>query len=174
MPLFTKNNLTSLFIHIPKTGGTSIEKWLGERGELTYYSPTAPAFMSVTPQHLTQTDLEGLMGTNSWDFSFTIVRNPYDRIESEYFFRTDHEAWKFGARTPFPLWLRSTFKRLEQNPVLFDNHLRRQIEFIGPGTSVFCYEDGLESILGEIQEDLGLSGEDTELPHACTPTFPGP
>jgi hypothetical protein len=62
MPLFTKNNLTSLFIHIPKTGGTSIEKWLGERGELTYYSPTAPAFMSVTPQHLTQTDLEGLIG----------------------------------------------------------------------------------------------------------------
>ena len=36
-----------LFIHIPKTGGSSIEKWFGSVAKLRLKSPAIPSFMKM-------------------------------------------------------------------------------------------------------------------------------
>ncbi|HFU74845.1 MAG TPA: hypothetical protein ENK66_01225, partial [Arcobacter sp.] len=87
VPLFTNNKYKILFVHIPKTGGTSIEKWLSKYFTMTFSSPIPPTAMKVCPQHLQIKDLQILLGDNTWDYAFSIVRNPYQRIESEYFYR---------------------------------------------------------------------------------------
>lgn len=80
MPLY-KNNV--LFIHIPKTSGTYIEKQLKnyEIGNNFGYVNS----MSTYKQHLTFMQYKELYGdifNNS--LIFTIIRNPYDRLYSAY------------------------------------------------------------------------------------------
>ena len=56
-----------VFIHIPKTGGTSIRTALG---------------MASVPYHLTARDMWQIYPESRSKFSFAFVRNPWDRIVS--------------------------------------------------------------------------------------------
>lgn len=91
MPIDHKNNI--LFIHIPKTGGSSIENYLGikQSGDnfLKYGEPTFEHDgILYSPQHFTCSMLKQHLGDKYFDFfKFTFVRNPYSRIISEYKWR---------------------------------------------------------------------------------------
>jgi hypothetical protein len=112
MPIDIRRNF--VFIHIPKTGGTSIERMfhLVGREHLFSYLPL-PYFVPAnkSPQHLTWLELKknievalqmhstpspGFDQTckefleNAYKFAF--VRNPWDRFLSEYYWR---KAWYF-------------------------------------------------------------------------------
>jgi hypothetical protein len=62
-----------LFIHVPRTGGTSIEAMPG-------------LFEQPQPQHLRAQDYYNALGEGIWDklYTFTFVRNPWDRAVSAY------------------------------------------------------------------------------------------
>ena len=62
-----------IFVHIPRTGGTSIEKALGFQ-------------MGNQEKHLSAKDIRGQIGEVAWEnaFKFSFVRNPWDRIISLY------------------------------------------------------------------------------------------
>ncbi len=62
-----------IFIHIPRTGGTSIEAALGFQ-------------LGNDEKHLTAKDLQRRVGEAAWKnaFVFSFVRNPWDRIISLY------------------------------------------------------------------------------------------
>ena len=62
-----------IFIHIPRTGGTSIEKSFG----LT---------LGNEEKHLSAAELREKAGPEKWaqSFVFSFVRNPWDRIISLY------------------------------------------------------------------------------------------
>ncbi len=93
MPFIHEHDL--LFVHIPKTGGTSIEKKF--QLEPSYYNCYRhdellfPAKNTIfSQQHYTPDLIKDLY--ESWFKSykkFTIVRNPYTRSISEYFFRNN-------------------------------------------------------------------------------------
>lgn len=74
-------NKKVIFIHIPKTGGQSIYEPLEMRGGPNTYSGYQQA-------HLTANELRNVLGTKMFN-SYTklsVVRNPYDRLVSEYFY----------------------------------------------------------------------------------------
>lgn len=76
----------TIFVHIPKTAGNSIYSVLDIRDE---YNPRALISMNrITPthQHLTPIQIQKMIAPEVWDtfYKFTIVRNPYDRIVSDY------------------------------------------------------------------------------------------
>lgn len=85
-----------LFIHIPKTGGTSIEtalemfySWKLENTEALFgliqsKELLAKGFLSHYLQHLTLRQVLALQANSDELFSFTFVRNPWDRIVSTY------------------------------------------------------------------------------------------
>ena len=56
MPYFKNNNLNLLFIHIPKTGGTSLEKYLSQKHNIpldskSLYSNSKNGYNNVSLQH---------------------------------------------------------------------------------------------------------------------------
>jgi len=76
-----KQPLPFLFVHIPKTGGMSIRKFLVERfgyGVRTYASDDSPDL------HDTLFQLEHLNPTSPDTFVFAVCRNPYRRAYSYY------------------------------------------------------------------------------------------
>jgi hypothetical protein len=96
MPYYKDLNL--LFIHIPKTGGTSLEQYLKKTNTQTLYSTGLynhilyEKFKLISSlQHLTYKKICKYKNTLEVDFNedlkiITIVRNPYDRIISDLFY----------------------------------------------------------------------------------------
>ena len=91
MPLYLNNEQAVTFLHIPKTAGTTIESWLNETGKYQQilFSQQKLEDMQVTPQHLGYRTLAELTKTlyRPFEYKFAVVRNPFDRIVSEFFYR---------------------------------------------------------------------------------------
>lgn len=87
--------LNYVFIHINKTGGSSIEKALGLRFDLK-----------------TATEKISELGSTYWyKFSFTIVRNPWDRVVSHYHYRVETNQTNLGTNPiGFNDWVKLAYK----------------------------------------------------------------
>src|SRR4051812_12515930 len=110
MPIFTIGKKRILFIHIPKTGGVSITRWLREKGTIAFSALDYPSTFRCNPQHFTMSDILFLFGGVAWDRAFTIVRDPYDRIESEFFWRHNIKSYRLGLQTDFATWLEASLE----------------------------------------------------------------
>ena len=95
MPYFKNNNLNLLFIHIPKTGGTSLERYLSIKHGIplntkSLYSSSTNGYNNVSLQHQKYNTLLNKNENFGVDFNnikiISIVRNPYERIVSDLFF----------------------------------------------------------------------------------------
>jgi hypothetical protein len=81
-----------VFVHINKTGGTSISQALG--------IPWA--------RHETAGTIRGRLGPKEWDrrFKFAFVRNPFDRVVSQYHYRVKTGQSGLGDRpVAFEEWV---------------------------------------------------------------------
>lgn len=152
MPIFEQGNTKVLFIHIPKTGGSSIENMLKQQVTMTFFSPTPPSGLKICPQHLQINDFKILFGCEKWSWIFSVVRDPYDRIESEYHWKTDAHFKKSGNRLNFSQWVINQLNAAKKNPFALDNHLRPQTDFISSNVEIFKYEDGLHEITSELEK----------------------
>jgi hypothetical protein len=84
-----------IFIHIPKTGGTSIEKYFGEFDIDSNY------------KHRTHNYFLGNLPDYSNYHKFTIVRNPFDLLVSQFKWNCSIRAWSnfFNKDTSFEDYL---------------------------------------------------------------------
>jgi len=81
------------FIHIPRTGGSSIEVVFDlQHKECLYEGRFAVECNNIlfAPQHVTHKMIDNLKPQTSDYFSFTIVRNPFTKVISEYFYINRH------------------------------------------------------------------------------------
>lgn len=135
MPIFLSANI--LLIHIPKTGGTSIENQLYDREQTnnrrtvaTFYSENRASGVSYNLQHFTWADLKQALGKRINDFKliFTVVRNPYDRLVSEFHSKVKKTDYKSLAE------LQQKFEefcdQLTQGKYINDNHQTPQFKFL--------------------------------------------
>lgn len=79
-----------VFIHVPKTGGTSLRGVLGpDRMHNPEYAPVLEGGHRPLPIHLWARHIRKGAGEETWEqvFSFACVRNPWDRLVSLYRFR---------------------------------------------------------------------------------------
>jgi hypothetical protein len=154
MPHTIINNSKVLFIHIPKTGGTTIEHWMSTYGKLYAYQPKISSFMKCSPQHLTYDEATLILG-HDFDFSFSVVRNPYKRIESEYFFTTKRN--NRALKLDFSSWVLSSLDEFAKNRHYADNHFRPQSDFLSDNiTKVYRLEQGLKKVLNKVCGILGV------------------
>jgi len=149
------NDKKIIFVHIPKTGGSSIEQSLGMNSENNIYSLSPMKYTNIpvdrskfmytkgalesmwyrTPQHLTITQLFKIIPdafTDEYKI-FCVVRNPFERLVSEWAYIQNHPVTlpKDYKKMNFEEFVYSVFKlptfaRL----VLFDSHLETQKSFI--------------------------------------------
>jgi hypothetical protein len=166
MPFSSVHNV--LFVHIPRTGGTSIETILDMR------RPRQPVDMTVlhgwitigfqeySAQHLSC--LESLqfiardLGPKLFKFSF--VRNPWERLVSEY-------HWQGGADRlgDFSAFVKSAAGIVERRDDLEgrNNHLRPQVEFLDHRMDFIGRFENFEADLRVLLERIHVGG--VQIPH---------
>jgi hypothetical protein len=114
------------FIHIPKNAGTSIEE-LGKKLNLTwgkydYSNLDLREKLSEIPCCYWHNYL--FKNNNNVDY-FCIIRNPYDRIKSEYFYRKNkNQVFNLSMN----LWIKKFLKNNTKN--IYDCHLVPQYNYI--------------------------------------------
>lgn len=87
MPISKKHKFK--FIHIPKTGGSSVEVIFDLQHKDNLFVPSFTneiQGVKFAPQHFTHKLINYFNPEYKNYFSFTIVRNPYTKIISEYFY----------------------------------------------------------------------------------------
>ena len=93
-----------VFIHINKTGGSSIEKALG-----------------IGLDHSTALEKYHQLGAAAWSrkFTFTMVRNPWDKVVSHYHYRVRTNQTGLGDKPiSFAEWLQRVY--IDRDPFYFD------------------------------------------------------
>ena len=104
-----------LFIHIPKTGGTSIESFLNLDNPQCHHDASIRFLQGEVDyalQHLTALIYKTyFLKPEDFKtyFKFTFVRNPYDRSLSRFFFSRDGFLEK-NVIDPVPFWIRDKVK----------------------------------------------------------------
>ena len=145
-----------IFIHIPKTGGTSIEQAL-----------------HFSHEHKWALEKRAEMGRLRWNrrFSFTIVRNPWDRLVSYYFHElTVSEARLAQNPVPFSEWIRSILGEGGFSPYeewKYSKYLANQWDWITDrkGNVLVDFVARFE----RLQSDFDHIGKSIGQPHAVLP-----
>lgn len=179
MPFFDINNKKFFFAHVPKCGGTTLEKGLIEFGvDLHFYDPK---FFEInnrwnrsSPQHILNTDLQGLISMNFFDFCFTIVRDPVARFLSAFNFQRGANTL-FGRKIPWHQSVEKFLIRLEKRSdyfgYRFDNHFV-PADFIAPREcKVFYLEDGFDPLEKWICENAALPSGSIQFGHENRKTY---
>lgn len=160
MPIFVKDDTSVLFIHIPKTGGTSLGEGLLKSGwKRTFYQspgtdPDRYHLIRVSQQHYHARLLRATLRIPKFDLRFCMVRDPIARFRSEYAMRRQDPA--DGAEHVVDAWAEERFARYAEEPTLLDNHLRPQHEFLVRDTVVYRYEDGLEAAVDDLRDNHAI------------------
>ena len=155
MPIFSceRRKLKILFVHIPKTGGGSVEEFFRmNKFKLDLLHKRPPSYLRCSPQHMHREMLEDLLVLSEFDVIFAIVRNPVDRLLSEYKWSIRH-SWAENGIDHFYRLARAAYF---ENPFVLDNHIRPQNEFLLPETKVFKLEDGLQQAVDSIADILDI------------------
>lgn len=172
MPVYETSKGKVLFIHVPKTGGSTITYELRRHhpSSMNTNSPW-PGYHS-TPQHLHSGPLTEIFQPGAFAYVFMVVRHPVDRVCSEY-------SWNQRTRSikvPFRLWLRMKLFQARRSPYLDDNHWRPQEDFECLNAEVFRLEDGLDKVFRRLTEVTGAdySGnpEARKVAGTASPTMP--
>lgn len=140
MPIFRQPNRPSiLFVHIPKTAGSSIEKWLRQAGyRMTKYN----TWDGSVAQHA----LPELYETwGEFDYKFAVVRHPVERFLSALRHHSvpPHRA-NAKAKELLPKFLK------DPNSVpSFKTFLVPQVAYMSEGLEVFKFEEDFFQQLGD-------------------------
>jgi hypothetical protein len=139
MPYFNSNNVNLLFIHIPKTGGSSLDKYFSEKYAIPLDTKSLWMFLEDNEKEryniyhsLQHLEYKTIIKNNSFfNINFdnitilTIVRNPYYRIISDLFWFSKINENTSKEETYFIIK-----KYLEDTLLFCDNHNKPQHFFI--------------------------------------------
>ncbi|MEM8868799.1 MAG: sulfotransferase family 2 domain-containing protein [Pseudomonadota bacterium] len=156
MPLFRFDNSVVLFIHVPKTGGSSIEQAMRRMGgREALLASKGLDYSRCTPQHMPADILSLFVPKNFYDMSFAVVRDPCSRLISEFKMRREGRKRRNLPLLSFAEWVDMAFARYQKNPYVFDNHIRPQTYLIPEDVLVFRQEGGLEQAVAAVADHVG-------------------
>ncbi len=157
MPILSFDGKTVLFIHVPKTGGRAIEQHFKEHGDVSFERTLGRELgLRCVPMHFHGALLESLFHPSLFDHVFMVVRNPIDRVVSDYRYLVRRRQLA-GNPPNFSRWLRYRLFRASRNPYYMDNHFRPQWEFECFNASVYRFEDGLSACIADMNAKFGSS-----------------
>jgi hypothetical protein len=128
MPYFSSAKL--LFLHIPKTGGTSVEDFLSKRHNTRLNTRSlfgGPFVNGHTRQHCTLREIRNLLSSQimSAAKTFAVVRHPSHRLLSDLYY------WRLlKTSSPTEQEVLAAIQRFCACDSAFDNHPRPQMHFL--------------------------------------------
>jgi hypothetical protein len=145
-----------IFLHVPKTGGTTIKRLFG----ISQLDDPDP---NIRPslQHLTCKLLRQQIGSEKYDgyYKFSFVRNPWARIVSDYFWR--QQLPKKRPVLPFPEFVRNVQKLVLENNYYeqeFGDHFIPQTCYTIDVDDVFRFErfeEGIQTVATKLGVETG-------------------
>lgn len=165
MPVFRKDGRSLLFIHVPKTGGSTIEELFRSSGyDVTYLDgkmgPGSANFVrKCAPQHMNAEMLEHNFQLDRFECVFMMAREPLARFKSRY-------VWANRKREKLdPVinqdWVEKQFREYRTNRFVGGNHVRPQVDFLTPGCDVYYFEDGMQNMVDDLDQRFDLSLDST-------------
>jgi hypothetical protein len=158
------------FIHIPKTGGTAVETYFRSLGLNAFWDPPSyqsiRPYLRIPPAHYEYRIVSSLFRIESM-YTFAIVRDPIQRLVSEYKWAIEKSTLPPQVRQlGFSDFIRHMFSAYAQDENVLAGHLKPQYRFVGKGVArIFRYETGLDRIIRQVLDDVGLKPEgDVKLP----------
>ena len=162
-----------LFVHVPKTAGQSVEQffmdrmgldWDADRAEVLLGDNEDPARGTQKLAHLSAWEYidDGFIEREEFErlFRFAFVRNPFERIVSEYRYRNyfHHRSFRDFVlnKLPRPGWDDKYRHVMPQYDMLHDPDGRPLVDFVGRFES-------LQADFDQVCARLGI--EDSALPH---------
>lgn len=151
MPYCDKKKV--IFLHVPKTGGTTIER-IFDIALLYDANPKT----NPTPQHLTCKMLRERIGNEKYDsyYKFAFVRDPWSRILSSYYWR--QTLPKKRPVLPFVEFIENVERVVDGRLFYrqeFGDHFIPQVEYTSDVDDVFRFED-FENGVRAIASRLGV------------------
>lgn len=142
-----------VFIHINKTGGSSIETALGLR-----------------QNHKTALEKRARLGEEEWErrFRFTIVRNPWDKVVSHYHFRVMTNQTGLGDHPiGFNEWVRRAYRDHEPQYWNKPKNFMPQWNWISDenGKLIINFIGRFENLADDFQYICQKINRQVELPH---------
>ena len=153
MPIFETEAGKILFIHVPKTGGTTIANELQKHHACSYLSKGPEPGCPCSPQHYDAELLTKLFQEEDFRYVFMVTRHPVERMVSQF-------KWekKFRPDTsPFSHWLDDSLRKARADPYYRDNHFRPQFEFECLGAEIFRLEEGLSNLFARLGTVTGTA-----------------
>jgi len=173
MPIVRINNHIIYFAHVPKCGGTTIERGLIQSGHTwSFYDPNffkvSARWYKSSPQHITTDDLKSLVDIQIFDYCFTEVRDPISRFLSAF---NHNRGGNTLPKRKLP-WHESAgrfLKKLEARDdyfsYRFDNHFVPADLMVPQECEVFHLEDGLEPVKKRLCEITGIQSDTLNFGH---------
>ncbi len=165
MPVFFTNKKYISYIHIPKAGGSYIENKLSKIGYGFLDNKFSENQSSAGTVHLTSSEISNILDKLNIkiDFEFTIVRNPYQKLESKYFYNYERifKGSLIGYKSindlksfmTFNKYLKFSIEKTKKFREYDGNHFKPQNEFVTNQTKIFKYEDKYQKLNQELREN---------------------
>lgn len=149
MTLFVKGNTSILFLHVPKSGGTSVVEMfrgMGFSSQLEMRGLPPQPSLITSPQHMTCSGLRSIIRFDNLSDAFILVRCPYQRLRSEFNWCFRHTA--VIDRPEFSKWVIDSLAQAAKNPFYEDSHFRAAIDYfdVDIPLKIFRLEDGIEFV----------------------------
>lgn len=171
------HNHKTLFLHIGKTAGTSVERWLGDGVVLDHsvadydrifgYDPKTHIYL----QHANAAFARRLLGEELFNsyYKFSVVRNPFERLVSVYYYVYESHNASFGSFENYILKLPS---RMADRAIRNGSHHASQLSYTHlDGVQISDYIAHFETLPNSLEPVSHRLGITSELGQANTARF---
>ena len=164
-----------IFYRIPKNASTSVYDQLGssniikQNEKLINCNADQNLYKRwFSPTHLKPEELKKITGLNLNDFfSFCIVRNPWDRVVSMYFFCKKHDLHSlYGIDEDYDFnFFCKTLNKYKNDKYFIACHSQSQWAKRSYAPSRILRFENIQEEFKQMVEDIGLQGVSKNLPH---------